>query len=98
MLKKMIYLIYDSTLDHQVTHILKNFNIKNYTKIKNINGSGTSGLRLGNSLGPGLNNFIFLVVEDELTIRLKSQIIKYKNNLLEKNGLKMFIMPLEEEI
>ncbi len=98
MLKKMIQLIFDSGLDQQILQILKNLNIQGYTKIANVKGAGTSGFKFGNSVGPGENNMIITVIEEKQVARLKSQITVFKKNLMEKQGLKLFILPVEESI
>ena len=94
----MIYLIFDSGLDNQILQILKNLNITGYTKLTNVKGSGTSGLKFGNAVGPGENNVIITVIEEKQVIRLKTQIQTFKRNLMEKQGIKLFIIPVEESI
>ncbi len=97
-MNRLVLFVYDSGLDHQILHILKNMNITCYTKVLNVRGAGNSGLKFGDSIGPGENNLVFTVIEEKILARLKAQIKVYKKNLLEKQGLKVFILPVEEII
>jgi len=97
-MNKMAILVYDTGIDHQILHILKNLNITAYTKILNVKGAGSSGLKFGDAIGPGENNLIMTMIDDKKVMRLKAQITIFKKNLLEKQGLKVFILPIEDVI
>ena len=97
-MSKLVLIVYDSGLDFQILHVLKNLHITAYTKITNVKGAGNSGLKFGDAVGPGENNLVFTIIEEKTLIRLKNQIKVYKKNLLEKQGLKLFILPIEEII
>lgn len=93
---KMIMLAYNEAIDDEVADILNDCGLKSYTKLTKIYGKGTaSGTHLGNDVWPGLNNVLYVACSDDEAKRLMVK-VKDIRNILDKEGIKAFMMPLEE--
>lgn len=93
---KLIFLIYNVVIENKIMEELEKANVKSYTKLPSIHGVGThSAPHLDNNVWPGVNHGLFIAVEEEK----KEEILKRMKELkstYEKEGLKVFVLPLEE--
>ncbi|MCJ7646420.1 hypothetical protein MUO65_05925 [bacterium] len=93
---KLIFLIYNVVIENKIMEELEKANVKSYTKLPSIHGVGThSAPHLDSHIWPGVNHGLFIAVEDEK----KEEILKRMKELkstYEKEGLKVFVLPLEE--
>lgn len=95
---KMLMIVHNSALKTNVMEILEKNNIKKYTQIDDVKGRGNSSEpHLGTHIWPGINSITFSVVEDEVCINLLSEFKKLKEKF-KKEGVKIFVLPVEEEI
>ncbi len=93
---KMIMISYNEAVDMEVTESLDKCALKNYTKITGTYGRGnSSGTHLGNDVWPGRNNILYVVCEDEEAKHLMSS-IKELRKVLGREGVKAFLLPLED--
>lgn len=93
---KMVMVVYNEAIDIEVMEVLENCALKNYTQIKGVYGRGrTSGTHLGNDIWPGRNNLLYIVCEEEEAKELFSSLKELKKKL-GKEGIKAFILPVEE--
>ncbi|MBM3244303.1 MAG: hypothetical protein FJZ15_00720 [Candidatus Omnitrophica bacterium] len=93
---KMMMVSYNEAIDMEVMEALESCAVKSYTKIMAVFGSGeTSGTHLGNDIWPGRNNLLYVACEEKQAKQLFS-CIKELRNKLGKEGIKAFIMPIEE--
>lgn len=93
---QMIMVVYNEAIDDEVMEVLANCALKNYTKILGAFGKGsTSGTHLGNDIWPGRNNILF-VSSDERATRQLLLCIRELRKKLGKEGLKAFVLPVEE--
>jgi len=93
---KMVMIVYNEAVDDEVMDALDDCALKNYTKLTGVYGSGAvSGTHLGNDIWPGLNNILYVACNAKEAQRLVSG-IKEMRKTLGKEGVKAFIMPLEE--
>ncbi|MFA4888886.1 MAG: PG0541 family transporter-associated protein [Candidatus Omnitrophota bacterium] len=94
---KMVMVTYNEAIDIEIMEILNGCGLVNYTKVtRRVYGKGTtSGTHLGDQIWPGLNYILFVACEDAQA----KQVILGVTNLrktLGKEGVKAFVMPLEE--
>lgn len=93
---KMVMVTYNEAIDTEVMEVLTSCGLKNYTKILGAFGCGSSsGTHLGNDIWPGRNNILYICCEEKQA----KQILSYVRDLrkqLGKEGLKAFILPVEE--
>ena len=93
---KMVMISYNSAIESEVMDIFKKCDIENYTKWTQVQGKGkTSGPHLGSEVWPGENSVIFTAIEDEKKEALLEYIKKLRVKL-GKEGVKAFVLPIEE--
>ena len=93
---KMVMIAYNEAIEAEVMEILENYGQKNYTKIPGAFGCGAaSGIHLGDDIWPGRNSILFIACEDKLAKQMLSG-VKELRKTLKHEGLKAFILPLEE--
>jgi nitrogen regulatory protein PII len=93
---KMVMLVYNEALDNEVMEILESCSIKNYTKIPEVFGCGAaSGTHLGTDIWPGRNNILYVACEEVASNKIIA-LVKQIRKSLGAEGIKAFIMPLEE--
>jgi len=89
-------LTYNEAIDVDIMEVLNSCGLVNYTKITRVYGKGTtSGTHLGDQIWPGLNYILYVACEDAQA----KQVIFGVTNLrktLGKEGVKAFVMPLEQ--
>jgi nitrogen regulatory protein PII len=93
---KMMMLMYNEAIDDEVMDMLSDCSLKNYTKLTKTLGRGSqSGTHLGNDIWPGLNNILYVACEDDEAKRLIA-LIRNARMTLGREGIKAFMLPLEE--
>jgi len=93
---KMIMIVYNEAVDAEVMEALGACCQKNYTKINSAFGRGqTSGIHLGNDIWPGKNNILYLACEEKNAKRILEAIRELRKKI-GREGIKAFLLPLEE--
>ena len=95
-MNKMVMIVYNEAMDMEIMEILENCASKNYTKIKGVFGKGTtSGTHLGTDIWPGRNNILYVACKEEEAGQLIACVKELRKKLGEE-GVKAFVLPLEE--
>ncbi len=95
-MSKMVMISYNEAIDNEVMEILNECALKNYTKVLGVFGRGTtSGVHLGNDIWPGRNNILYVACENQDAKKLLAK-IKDARKTLGTEGIKAFILPIEE--
>ncbi len=93
---KMVMIVYNEAIDMEAMEALAACNVKNYTKVIGVFGSGyASGTHLGNDIWPGKNNILYVACEEANARQILSR-IKELRKKLGREGVKAFILPIEE--
>jgi nitrogen regulatory protein PII len=93
---KMVMITYNEAVDAEVMEALDECGQESYSKIIASYGKGAmSGTHLGDDIWPGRNNILYVACEDHKAKELFSAIKKLREDL-GKEGVKAFILPLEE--
>ena len=93
---KMVMITYNEAIDNEVMEILESCLLKNYTKITGVFGCGTSsGTHLGTDIWPGLNNILYVACE-EIAAKKIIVAVKQLRKSLGAEGIKAFLLPLED--
>ncbi len=93
---KMVMIIYNEAIDMEVMEALGNCALKNYTKVTAVYGSGeTSGVHLGSDVWPGRNNILYAACQQNEAQELISRVKELRKEL-GKEGIKAFVLPVEE--
>jgi len=93
---KMVMIVYNEAMDMEVMEGLGHCEVKNYTKITGVFGKGaTSGTHLGNDIWPGRNNMLYIACQEAEAKQILS-CVKELRKTLGHEGIKAFVLPLEE--
>jgi hypothetical protein len=93
---KMVMVAYNEAIDAEVMEVLVNCGLENYTKIMGVFGKGiASGTHLGNDIWPGRNNILYVVCDEKCTRQMLS-CVKELRKKLGQEGIKAFVLPVEE--
>ncbi len=93
---KMVMVVYNEAIDDEVMDGLQTCCIDSFTKWQRVLGRGkTSGPHLDSNIWPGANNVCMAVVEDHKVPLLLTQ-VKNLRKALGKEGIKAFVLPVEE--
>jgi len=93
---KMVLVVYNEAVDMEVLEAVGKCGIKNYTKVMNVYGKGTtSGTHLGDDIWPGRNNLLYVACPYKEASQLILA-VKELRKKLGKEGVKAFLMPLED--
>lgn len=92
----MVMIVYNEALDDEVMEVLNKCASNNYTKATGVFGKGNaSGTHLGNDTWPGRNNILYIACEEKEAKELLCAVSSLRKNLW-KEGVKAFVLPLEE--
>lgn len=92
----MVMISYNEAVETEVMDSLAKCALKNYTKIMGTYGSGlASGTHMGNDIWPGKNNILYVACQDREAKALLSY-VKELRKALGQEGIKAFLLPLEE--
>lgn len=94
----LLLVIYSEEIDKQMMAILKQTGVAGYTKWELVTGLGSSGAKLNNPIGPGSNKMLLMALEESTSKELLGRLKRIKESLLEKQGLKVIILPIKEVI
>jgi nitrogen regulatory protein PII len=93
---KMVMVVYNEALDNEIMEILDSCAMKNYTKITEVFGCGTSsGTHLGTDIWPGRNNLLYVACEEAVGKKIIVAVGQLRKSL-GVEGIKAFLIPLEE--
>ena len=93
---KMVLMVYNEAIDEEVMSGLGACCIENFTKWCKVSGKGqTSGPHLDSNIWPGANNVCMAVVEEEKVPAILAEIRNLRKTL-GKEGVKAFVLPVEE--
>lgn len=83
---KRVELIFDEANESEILMILRQSQIEHYTRHHNVTGHGSSGRKLNNAIGPGINNTIILYLEDGQVPPLLRLVRRFKEIAHEGGG------------
>ena len=93
---KLVIICYNVAIHEEALGILKEVGIQSYTKFEKVQGVGKlSGPHLGTHIWPAVNSVMIIALEDEKKDKLIER-IKELRRKLGKEGVKAFVLPLEE--
>ncbi len=93
---KMLFVIYSREMDEAIIAAFKRSDMRGYTKMKEVFGEGQeTDPKLGSHVWPGMNNALFVAVQDE-EVQKGLDLIRQLKKANPREGLKAFVLPLEE--
>ena len=95
---RMVLVVYNSVIEPDVMGLLEKLGITSYTKWTGVQGRGEiSEPHLGSEVWPGTNSVLALAVEDGQKRSIIEQIRELRKRL-GREGVKAFVLPLEEMV
>ncbi len=93
---KLVLIIYNEAIDDEIMEALKSCCIESFTKWQKVLGKGKiSEAHLDTTIWPGANNVCMAVIEDKNVPLLLEQVRNLRKTL-GKEGIKAFVLPVEE--
>lgn len=95
---KMILVVYNEAIDEEVLSSLEPAGMESFTKWQRVLGKGRqSEPHLNTSVWPGVNNVCMAVTDDKNVPGILNK-IKELRLRLGKEGIKAFVLPVEESV
>ncbi len=95
---KQVQIVFNAAIELELMECLKTKGIHTFTKFPNIYGVGThSEPHMGSHIWPGENHMLFIVTEDENVPAILDCVQKLKKKK-QREGIKAFVLPVEEII
>jgi nitrogen regulatory protein PII len=95
---KMVIVICPESREQEVSNLIAKHDVKSFSLIKDITGSGRMGKRLDTPVWPGKSILIFTVVDDSKSNELKETLKECAHNLYPGEGMRAFVLPIEDMI
>jgi len=93
---KLLFIIYNAVIESKVMEELEKAKIKYYTKIPSLQGVGSHSVpHLDSLIWPEVNHGLLIGIEEERKNGILNRMEKLKSQY-EKEGLKVFVLPMEE--
>ena len=93
---KMLFVIYSREADEDVVLAFKQSGMRGYTKMQEVYGEGKeTEPKLGTHIWPGMNNVLFVVIEDD-DVKGSMDLIRQMKKDHPRAGLMGFFLPLED--
>ena len=93
---KAFLIICDQELQPEMDFLLRANHVEQFTLFRNVHGKGGTGLKQGDSVGPGLNLAYWIVVDNRHTPAFLKELKDFKQNKLKNKGVQIFLLPVEE--
>ncbi|HDS09277.1 MAG TPA: hypothetical protein ENN73_03530 [Firmicutes bacterium] len=95
---KLLMIIFNFAIRDKIEACLNDCELKSYTLIPEVHGSGkSSGKHFESHIWPGKNNIIMIALPDQTFKELKPKLQAVKEKY-KTEGMKFFLIPLEEII
>ncbi len=83
---KRVEIYFDESVENEIMMILRQAQVENWSRIDNVRGHGTSGSKLGNAVGPGINSVLVVFAEDESAGRVLEGVRRFKQVAADAGG------------
>lgn len=94
---KLLVIIYEDSIDEDLTQCLKEHQVPGYTKLLGAQGEGQhSAPKLGTPIWPGQNNMVFVALPNEAVSPVAAALRALQATYRKRPGLRLFVMPMEE--
>lgn len=95
---KMVIVICPESREREASNLMNKQNVRTFTMIKDVIGAGETGLNLGTQVWPGRSILIFSVVDDAKSNRLKQTLRNCAKDLYPGEGMRAFVLPIEDVV
>lgn len=95
---KMIMIICPDARRDEIRTLIGQHAVHGYSELKQVTGEGRTGRREGTRLWPGQSSLIFTVLAPEKSEELLDALRTCSRELYPGEGLRAFVLPVEEAI
>jgi hypothetical protein len=95
---KMLLIIGPRERHEELSHLSEGAGVQAYTELTQVRGAGVTGRKLGTPEWPDRPTLLFSIVPDDHKATLSESLKKFKTLLYPEEGLRAFILPVEEEL
>ncbi len=95
---KMLMVICPDTRRADIRALIETHSVHAFTELKEVHGEGSTGKHHGTRIWPGKSSLFFTVVPNEKKDELIAALEACSVNLYPGEGLRAFVLPVEEAI
>lgn len=95
---KMLLIICPEERQHAIRELIARHGVHAYTEIPRVIGEGATGRKLGTHVSPDTSVAVFTVIPDEKKDELIAALKDCASTLFPAEGLKAFVLPVEEVV
>lgn len=75
---KRIEIIFEDSSEKEIMMILRQAKAEFYTSYHGVTGKGASGEKLNNAIGPGINQVVVVIVDEETASRIVAAVRRFQ--------------------
>lgn len=95
---KMLLIIGPRERHEELIRLIETAGVQAYTELTQVRGEGSTGRKLGTPAWPDRSMLLFTIVPDDRRAVLSESLKKFKTLLYPEEGLRAYILPVEEEL
>ncbi len=95
---KMIMVICPDARRDDIRALIEKHDVHTFSELKDVTGEGATGKRMGTRVWPGKSTLIFTVLPDDKKDELLAALKTCTRDLYPGEGLRAFVLPVEEAI
>ena len=75
---KRVEIIFEESNENEILMILRRAKVECHSRFHGITGKGVSGEKLNNSIGPGVNHMILVIVDEETASQIVGAVRRFQ--------------------
>ena len=95
---KMIMIICPDARREDIRALIEQHDVHAFSELKDVTGEGVTGKRMGTRIWPGKSTLLFTVLPDDKKDKLLAALKTCTKELYPGEGLRAFVLPVEEAI
>jgi len=95
---KMLLIIGPRERHAELIRLIEIAGVHAYTELTQVSGEGLTGKKLGTAEWPERSTLLFSIVPDDRKATLLAELKKFRTKLYPEEGLRVFVLPVEEEL
>ncbi len=95
---KMLLVICPDFRQSDIRSLIASHDVHAYSELRDVTGEGATGKRMGTRIWPEKSILIFTVISDDKKDALLSEMKRFATQLYPGEGLRAFVLPVEEAV
>lgn len=92
---RLLIVVYDMGIDETLMERLEAIGVTHWTKTFNAHGEGHTGRKLGDQIWPGMNNLLYLQLEEDRVAEVAAAIRDLQEGYRLQPGIALWSLPVE---